>query len=57
MSKALAAVALAVGAIAAVVAVVVSIIPFSHSGTAEPTAAFRAQSDLDEVLFLSLIHI
>ena len=51
MSKALAAVALAVGAIAAVVAVVVSIIPFSHSGTAEPTAAFRAQSDLDEVLF------
>ncbi|MCH5641832.1 hypothetical protein [Gordonia sp. ABSL49_1] len=51
MSKAAGAVILAVGAIAAVIAVVVSFIPFSHAGTAEPTAAFRAQKSLDEVLF------
>ena len=41
----------AVGVIALVAALVVSFIPFSKAGASAPTAAFRAQADLDAVLF------
>ena len=44
-------VALGVGVLALVAALVVSFVPFTASGSAEPTAAFRAQKSLDEVLF------
>lgn len=44
-------VALGVGVLALVAALVVSFVPFTGSGSAEPTAAFRAQKSLDEVLF------
>ncbi|MEO9327165.1 hypothetical protein [Gordonia aurantiaca] len=46
-----AAIALGAGALALVVSLIVSFIPFGSAGTAEPTAAFRAQKSLDEVLF------
>ncbi|TYQ10657.1 UNVERIFIED_ORG: hypothetical protein L601_002200000740 [Gordonia westfalica J30] len=46
-----AAIVLGVGALALVVALVLSFVPFSSAGTVEPTAAFRAQKSLDEVLF------
>ncbi|MDL9937977.1 hypothetical protein QSJ18_14580 [Gordonia sp. ABSL1-1] len=50
-SKVPAAIVLAVGVVAAVVAVIVALIPMGKSGAAEPTAAFRAQASLDEVMF------
>ena len=46
-----AAITLGVGALALVVALILSFVPFSSAGTVEPTAAFRAQKSLDEVLF------
>ncbi|MFW0795711.1 hypothetical protein AAFP30_18005 [Gordonia sp. CPCC 205515] len=45
------AVVLAVGLVALVAAVVVSFIPFPHTGSPTPTAAFAAQQRLDTVAF------
>lgn len=50
-SKTIPLLALGAGALALIVALVLAFIPFGTDGSAEPTAAFRAQNDLDEVAF------
>ncbi|MGC5249089.1 hypothetical protein ACPXB3_19430 [Gordonia sp. DT219] len=50
-SKVIGLVLSSVGAVAVIVALVLSFIPWSLSGAAEPTAAFRAQKSLDQTAF------
>ncbi|MBE7191670.1 MAG: hypothetical protein INR66_04215 [Gordonia polyisoprenivorans] len=50
-SKVTALVLTSVGAVAVIVALILSFIPWSNSGSAEPTAAFRAQNSLDQTAF------
>ncbi|MGV9824098.1 MULTISPECIES: hypothetical protein [unclassified Gordonia (in: high G+C Gram-positive bacteria)] len=50
-SNTIPAVILGVGGLAVIVALVLAFIPFGTDGSAQPTAAFRAQHSLDDVAF------